>query len=44
MRLISGIVKDDGKIDNGSGDFDVRKESTGVYTITLRPPFNKSVK
>ena len=41
MRIISGIVSSDGSISTGSGDFDVRKESRGLYTVIFRPPLKK---
>ena len=41
MRITSGIVEGNGTIVDGTGDFDVRRESTGLYTITFRPSFNR---
>ncbi len=41
MRTISGIVNSNGSISAGTGDFNVRKESTGLYTITFRPALRR---
>ena len=41
MRTIAGIVLANGNIERGTGDFEVRKEATGLYTITFRPRFSR---
>ena len=41
MRIVSGIVNADSSISGGTGDFDVSKESTGLYKITFRLTFNR---